>query len=60
MILSESWRRPPRLLPLSEGGVLAQLAEHDLTEASNAATVALEIFLLVTYHSIVGIRYKYI
>ena len=50
MILSESWRMPPRLLPLSEGGVLAQLAEHDLTEASNAATVALEIFLLVTHH----------
>ena len=34
-------------LPLSEGGVLAQLAEHDLTEGSDAAAVVLKIFLLV-------------
>ena len=37
----------PRL-PLSEGGVLAQLAEHDLTEGSDAAAVVLKIFPLVT------------
>ena len=38
----------PRL-PLSEGGVLAQLAEHDLTEGSNSAAVAL-IVRVAQYH----------
>ena len=41
-------------LPLSEGGVLAELAEHDLTEGSDAATVVLEIFLLVTGYGCYG------